>query len=195
MPDCVDNGSEVKDDPRTTRTSQYVWWQSSAFLLGFIWLSQQFIVCSVLSGWSTVNCGVGRKLPAPQHPATSAPTPPSQPSIRDLSHNPILPCFISSSPIVVFPQSPLLYLFRWLLCSSATVFVFVQPLPYFQLIWALCLFFHSRRNPIQKLISLDYSQPMQWSAMNPSIQTLVADVGLKSESTGPLLISDNPKKK
>ena len=89
-----------------------------------IWQSQQFFVCSVLSGWSTVNCGVGRKLPAPQHPATSAPTPPSQPSIRDLSHNPILPCFISSSPIVVFPQSPLLYLFRWLLCSSATVFVF-----------------------------------------------------------------------
>ena len=96
-----------------------------------IWQSQQFFVCSVLSGWSTVNCGVGRKLPAPQHPATSAPTPPSQPSIQDLSHNPILPCFISSSPIVVFPQSPLLYLFRWLLCSSATVFVFVQPLPNF----------------------------------------------------------------
>ena len=108
-----------------------------------IWQSQQFFVCSVLSGWSTVNCGVGRKLPAPQHPATSAPTPPSQPSIRDLSHNPILPCFISSSPIVVFPQSPLLYLFRWLLCSSATVFVFFQPLPYFLSIWAQCLFFHA----------------------------------------------------
>ena len=161
------------------------------------WQSQQFFVCSVLSGWSTVNCGVGRKLPAPQHPATSAPTPPSQPSIRDLSHNPILPCFISSSPIVVFPQSPLLYLFRWLLCSSATVFVFVQPLPYFQSIWVLCLFFHSRRNPIQKLISLAYSQTIQCNGfpMNPSIQTHVADGGLKSESTSPLFISDNSKKK
>ena len=138
-----------------------------------------------------MNCGVGRKLPAPQHPATSAPTPPSQPSIRDLSHNPILPCFISSSPIVVFPQSPLLYLFRWPLCSSATVST--SSLFLVDMSTVLVFSFLQKSNPKVNFAGLFSTNaiPCNGLPMNPSIQTLGADGGLKSESTGPLFISDN----
>ena len=200
MPDCVDNGSKVSDDPRITRTSQYVWWQSSAFLLGFIWYLTKSTILRLfcfeqlehfeLWSWKEASCPTTSCHISPN---TSLSTVNS--GFVPQSHPPLFYflkpyCCISSKPVVVFVSLAALFLCNSLrFCSTSSLFSV-------DMSTVLVFSFSQKSNPKVNFAGLFSINAMQCNGlpMNPSIQTLVADGGLKSESTGPLFISDNSKK-
>ena len=115
-------------------------------------------------------------------------------------------CPTIPSSLVLFPQALLLYFLKARCCICfAGCFV---PLQQSAFLFNLFLIFSRYEQSacfsilVEKIRQIANTKadfaglfPTNGFPMNPSIQTLVADGGLKSELTGPLFISDNSKKK